>query len=243
AAAKRLEPLDAGLARDSFLEALGAAMFAGRLSGAVGVREVADAARTAARAGASLESPRGVDLLLDGLVTRFTEGYPAGVAPLRRALRTLQALLREYGLVGREVRFAFGVSPELWDDEAWHELASLGVRVARDAGAVLYNGLGRYRLALGAAQRACAYEDLGVYGWALVELIEAGARSGTREVAAAALERLTERTRASATDWALGIEARSRALLSDSQTAELLYRESIEHLGRSRIAVHLARAH
>jgi len=76
-------------------------------------------------------------------VTRFTAGYPAGVAPLRRALRALQALLREHGLVGREVRFALGVSPELWDDEAWHELASLGVWTARDAGALtaLPNGL------------------------------------------------------------------------------------------------------
>ncbi len=114
---------------------------------------------------------------------------------------------------------------------------------AEHAAAVLYNGLGRYRGALGAAQRACEYEDLGVYGWALVELVEAGARSGAPEVAAAALERLTERTRASARDWALGIEARSRALLSHGQTAERLYRESIERLARSRIAVHLARAH
>ncbi len=136
AAAKRLESLDAGLAREAFLEALGAAMFAGRLGGTVGVREVAKAARAAARAGSSSQPPRALDLLLDGLVTRFTEGYPAGVAPLRRALQALQALLREHGLVGREVRFAWGVCPELWDDEAWHELASLGVRTARDTGAL-----------------------------------------------------------------------------------------------------------
>jgi DNA-binding CsgD family transcriptional regulator len=108
---------------------------------------------------------------------------------------------------------------------------------------VLYNGLGRYPTALAAAQRACEYEDLGVFGWALVELVEAGARSGTYEVAAAALERLAERTRASGTDWALGIEARSRALLTDSQTAWRLYREAIDLLARSRITVHLARAH
>jgi hypothetical protein len=63
------------------------------------------------------------------------------------------------------------------------------------------------------------------------------------ERAAAALERLAERTRAIGTDWALGIEARSRALLSDSRTAEPLYREAIERLARTRIAVHLARAH
>src|SRR5207248_1992725 len=95
AAAKRLEPLDAGLAREAYLEALGAAMFAGRLSGAVGVREVAAAAHAAARAGSSLQPPRALDLLLEGLVTRFTDGYPAGVAPLRRTLQALKALLRD----------------------------------------------------------------------------------------------------------------------------------------------------
>jgi DNA-binding CsgD family transcriptional regulator len=108
---------------------------------------------------------------------------------------------------------------------------------------VLYNGLGRYQGALAAAQRACEYEDLGVFGWALVELIEAGARSGNREAAAAALEQLAERTGASATDWGLGMEARSRALLADTQTAEPLYHEAIERLSRSRISLHLARAH
>jgi DNA-binding CsgD family transcriptional regulator len=108
---------------------------------------------------------------------------------------------------------------------------------------VLYNGLGRYGDALAAAQLACEHEGLGVFGWGLVELVEAGARSGSREVATAALVRLAERTRASATDWALGIEARSRALVSDSQAAGPLYREAIERLSRSRIAIHLARAH
>jgi DNA-binding CsgD family transcriptional regulator len=108
---------------------------------------------------------------------------------------------------------------------------------------VLYNSLGRYEEALAAAQRATEHEDLGVFGWALVELVEAGVRSGTREVAASAFDRLSERTHASATDWALGIEARSRALLSDSQSAGPLYWEAIERLARSRIALHLARAH
>jgi DNA-binding CsgD family transcriptional regulator len=114
---------------------------------------------------------------------------------------------------------------------------------AEHAVAVLYNGLGRYRVALAAAQRACEHEDLNVFGWALVELVEAGARAGARDVAAAALERLAERARACATDWSLGIEARSRVLLSDSDTAEPLYREAIERFTRSRNLVHLARAH
>src|SRR5207245_5809822 len=56
---------------------------------------------------------------------------------------------------------------------------------AEHAAAVLYNGLGRYPAALAAAQRACQHEDLGVFGWALAELVEAGVRGGTREVAAA----------------------------------------------------------
>ena len=117
------------------------------------------------------------------------------------------------------------------------------ITLAEYATAVLYNGLGRYQAALAAAQRACEHEDIGLFGWALVELVEAGARTGEPGAAAAALRQLSERTRASGTDWALGIEARSRALLSDGPAADALYREAIERLGRSRIAVHLARAH
>jgi DNA-binding CsgD family transcriptional regulator len=120
---------------------------------------------------------------------------------------------------------------------------SLGL--AEYATAVLYNGLGRYEDALAAAQRVCQYEDLGFFGWALVELIEAAARSGQPEAAAPALEKLAERTRASGTDWALGTEACSRALLSDDRdadAADALYREAIERLERCRVTVHLARA-
>jgi len=75
-----------------------------------------------------------------------------------------------------------------------------------------------------------------------VELIEAGARSDATDVASAALDRLSERTQASGTDWALGIEAGSRALLSDDGDAEAHYREAVERLGRSRGVIHLARA-
>ena len=82
-AAQRLEPLDAELARETYLEALAAAIFAGRLSSGPGVLEVAEAARAAPPAP---EPPRTIDLLLDGLATRFTDGYAAGVPPLRRAL-------------------------------------------------------------------------------------------------------------------------------------------------------------
>ncbi len=75
------------------------------------------------------------------------------------------------------------------------------------------------------------------------EFIEAAARSGRAEGADDVLKRLAESTRASGTDWALGIEARSRALLSDGEAAEYLYREAIERLGRTRIRFELARAH
>jgi DNA-binding CsgD family transcriptional regulator len=109
--------------------------------------------------------------------------------------------------------------------------------------AVLCNGLGRYRDALTAAERACEHEDLGLFGWALSELVEAAARSGNRGAASRALDRLVERTSATGTNWALGIEARSRALLSDGGAAERLYREAIEHLEHTRVRVELARAH
>jgi DNA-binding CsgD family transcriptional regulator len=105
--------------------------------------------------------------------------------------------------------------------------------------ALLHNGHGHYGEALAAARQACEHEDVMYYGWALVELIEAGARSGQAEEAAAALARLSERTRASGTEWALGTEARCRALLSDDES---LYQESVERLTRSRAAVELARS-
>jgi DNA-binding CsgD family transcriptional regulator len=79
--------------------------------------------------------------------------------------------------------------------------------------------------------------------WALQELIEAAARSGERTGAADALRRLSEATRASGTDWALGIEARSRALLSENDAAEHLYCDAIGRLGRTRVRVEVARAY
>jgi DNA-binding CsgD family transcriptional regulator len=109
--------------------------------------------------------------------------------------------------------------------------------------AVLYNGLGRYEAALAGARQACGHDDLCFFGWSLVELVEAGARSGAHDAAAVALRQLEERTRAAGTNWALGILARSSALLGSGQAADALYREAIERLGRCRIVVHLARAH
>jgi DNA-binding CsgD family transcriptional regulator len=111
------------------------------------------------------------------------------------------------------------------------------------AAAVLGNSLGRYEEARAAAQRA-SEDSPAVHfaSWALVELIEAAARSGAPGRAAGALQRLSETTRACGTDWALGIEARSRALVSDGAAAENLYREAIDRLGRACLPVDLARA-
>ncbi len=119
----------------------------------------------------------------------------------------------------------------------------LAVTMAHWLRAVLCNGLGQYEDALAAAQEAAEHqEEFAAPRWGLVELVEAAARSGARELATDALEKLSETTRASGTDWALGVEARSRALLSDGDAAEPLYREAIERLARTRVRVELARA-
>jgi hypothetical protein len=79
--------------------------------------------------------------------------------------------------------------------------------------------------------------------WALFELVEAAARTGDSDIAGDALERLAETTQRSGTDFALGIEARSRALVSDGESAEHLYQDAIERLARTRLRPELARAH
>jgi DNA-binding CsgD family transcriptional regulator len=109
--------------------------------------------------------------------------------------------------------------------------------------ALLYNSFGQYQAALSSAEQGCEHEDLGIFGFCLAELVEAGTRADAPEAAAAALRRLEERATASGTDWALGVLARSRALLGDGATADRLYRESIERLADSRVAVDLARTH
>jgi DNA-binding CsgD family transcriptional regulator len=319
-AARRLDPLDAAMARETYLEAIAAAMFAGRLGTGPDEHEVAEAARASKR----VPALGAADLLLDALVTRFTEGYAASVAPLSRALRAFG----EPDGGGEDRRWlwlACRLAQDLWDDELWHLLATRGVRVARETGALhllpnalnhlaalnvhsgafataaalidevdsitqatgipplkysacmlaaaqgddamalfewswrnltergegsslgqwlwltalRHNGHGDYGEALAAARQACEHEDVMAYGRALVELIEAAVRIGRPDEAAATLDSLSERTRASGTEWALGIEARCRALLSDDESR---YRESVERLARSRAAVELARS-
>ena len=120
----------------------------------------------------------------------------------------------------------------------------IGISVFEWAKAVLYNGLGRHEEACAAALESCRYpQELSSPNWGLVELIEAAVRAGAPELAADAYRRLREMAELSGTDWALGIAARSRALLTDGDTAESLYREAIERLGRTRLAPELARAH
>ncbi|MCV7379179.1 AAA family ATPase [Mycobacterium alsense] len=120
----------------------------------------------------------------------------------------------------------------------------VGLTIAEWARAVLSNGIGDYETALAAAR--CAAEqlaDIGVSAWAAVELVEAAVRSGRSDIAVDALHRLSEMTSASGTDWAHGVEARSRALLSDGAEAERLYQQAIDWLGRTRMRAELARAH
>ncbi len=119
----------------------------------------------------------------------------------------------------------------------------IGVSVVDWAQAVLYNGLARYEDARSAALRVVDHPDLNPSTWVMPEVIEAAVRAGTPELAAETHRRLAEMTRVSGTDWALGLAARSEALFIEDQRAEELYLEAVDRLGRSRMAVDLARAH
>jgi DNA-binding CsgD family transcriptional regulator len=329
-AARQLEPLDVGMARLTYLEALSTAVFTGRLAVGGGAREVAEAARWVP---ASPQPAGGPDLLLDGLSLLITDGYAAGTPVLKRAL---QAFRSEHISNVEAMPWAWLVSHAaliLWDYESWRLLSARQVNLARDAGALvvlsgavnslslvlartgdfaaaaalvaereeiveaagsqfrlhpfaalqlaawqgdeakttaliegtlmtvvnrgaglalasidyatalLYNALGRYEKAFAAAQQASEHPQELLSTLVLPELIEAAVRSGQAARAAAALDLLAETIRASGTDWALGTEARSRALLSRNQAAEDLYREAIDRLGRTDLRVELARAH
>lgn len=146
------------------------------------------------------------------------------------------------GLQGREAEAAAVIDATIDDATAGGQGAA--VQSAYWARSMLLNGLGRYQEALAAAQEASDdTPELFVSVWALSELIEAAARSDDAGRALGGLVRLAEATRAAETDWGLGIEARSRALLSEGETAERLYQEAIERLGRTRLRPELARAH
>jgi DNA-binding CsgD family transcriptional regulator len=121
----------------------------------------------------------------------------------------------------------------------------MGLTVAHWAGAVLHNGLGEYEAALAQAQLAVAHRDDpgGAPAWALAELAEAAVRVGRPHLAEDALHRLVATTSPAATDWSLGLEARTRSLLETDAAADDLYCESIERLERTTVRVELARTH
>jgi DNA-binding CsgD family transcriptional regulator/tetratricopeptide (TPR) repeat protein len=320
-AARRLEPLDVRLARETYFEAMEAAMYAGSLGSGRGVLEVAEAARAAPPAP---EPPQASDLLLDGLAALWTEGYAAGVPMLQRALAACRHSedLRWHGL-------ALRTAGELQDMDILQRLAPRAVQLAREAGAltalplalnylarwnlitgdfaaaaalieesrsiaiatgsppvpysevllaawrgherdhgalaeemladaeargegraitfieqssaILHNGLGNHRIALAAAQRACATSDSTL--WVIPELAEAAARIGRPELARDPVERLSELALCIGTEVALGLRARSLALMAESRDAEDLFREAVDRLGPTRTTPHLARAH
>jgi DNA-binding CsgD family transcriptional regulator len=327
-AARLLEPLDAQLARETYLEALSAALFAGRIATGSGLREAGEAARAAPPPPRPARAP---DLLLDGLALLATDGYPAGAPVLKQAVSAFRSdeVSSEEGL--RWLWQASYAAELVWDYDSWDVLSERHAKLAREAGAlialpialniralvhqlagefaaaaslitqlesvteatgssiapyasltlaalrgreteaarligagmkeaerrgqatwlttaqwataVLHNSLGRYEQALAAAEQAS--QDSRVVplaNWALAELIEAATRSGAPERAAPALQRLSQMTRASGTDWALGIEARARALVSGGEAADSRFREAIDRLGRTPLRVELARA-
>ena len=120
----------------------------------------------------------------------------------------------------------------------------VGVAICEYSHAVLCNGLGQYEEALAAACGACADPtEMVAHNWGMVELIESAVRTGRTDLAGEALQRLTTKAQACRTHWALGVAARSRALLSTGDTAEREFREAVAHLSRARVRGELARAH
>ena len=172
---------------------------------------------------------RAASLVEEGqAITEVTGSYPTAYGPVLLA-----------ACQGREDRATALIASS--SQEVARRGEGMGLAVIQWASAILHNGLGRYEDALTAARQAS--EDPHDPPRALPELIEAATRCGVPEDAADALERLSKTTQASGTDWGLGTEACSRALLSDGDAAERLYRESIERLGRTGVRLALARAH
>ena len=150
-------------------------------------------------------------------------------------------LLRLRALQGREAEASAAIASAI-------EEAAAGAQgfatYAHWAAAVLYNGLARYEEAASWARQATSdTSELWASVWALPELVEAAARAGDAELARDALKRLAETTQPAANDFALGIEARCRAQLSEGATADGLYREATDRLSRTSVRPELARAH
>ncbi len=145
------------------------------------------------------------------------------------------------GLRGREAELSRLMETAV--DEAIARGEGYALADAELVRAILYNGLGRYEatLSLFGADGERSY-DINTPPRAVAEAIEAAVRCGERELATRLLDRLAEMARASGTDWVVGVEARSRALLSDGDAAERLHRDAIERLQRTRLRIELARA-
>ncbi len=206
-------------------------------------------AQLARAAGALAELP----LYLNGLcLTTTWMGDFAGAASLIAESDSVAAAtggrndpsvaLRLAALRGREAEASAAIAGAIEQAAAGGQ--GLAASYAHWAAAVLHNGLARYEEAASAARHAISdtvfpWPSM----WAWPELVEAAARGGDAELAGDALERLAETTQPAGTDWALGIEARCRALLSDGAAAEPLYREAIDGLGRAQLRPDLARAH
>lgn len=168
---------------------------------------------------------------LDGIQDGTGIPLPAYTAQLLAAWQGREAVARE--LVAKTAT------------DADRRGEGLGAITAGWACAVLFNGLGRFEEAFAAAEQASApQQERGILTWApLVELITAASRIDRRDAGADALRRLEQLTRASGTDWALGLEACCRALLSEGRAAEIGYLEAIDRLSRTRIRGQLARVH
>ena len=130
-AARRLEPVDAQLACETHLEALVAAIYAGRLANGDDVAQVARGARGAPIGAEPLAAE---PLLLLGLAIRLTDGCAAAAPTLRRALDAYRAQERRLDRMCLAYNIA---AEELWDDEAWLELASAQAELARTTGTLL----------------------------------------------------------------------------------------------------------
>ena len=203
-------------------------------------------------AGRAVEVARELGALgvLPGLLASWSDAKVA-----TGELAAAAAALAEARAVGEATR-ARPEWPTAWLD-AWRcdevealerldaqEREAPGTAAFDHARALVHNAAGRYGDAFEAAERVGELDPLGLHTLALVELVEAAARCGDRDRASAAVDELVERMGPHASEWSLGLQVRCSALLSDDPSiAELLYREAIGRLGRTRARPELARTH
>jgi DNA-binding NarL/FixJ family response regulator len=198
-------------------------------------------------AGALAELPLSLSAL--GLASAWTGDFAGAASNMAEADSVAAATgsrsapftpLRLLALQGREAEASAAIASTIEQAAGAPGVATY----AHWAAAVLYNGLARYEEAASSALQSTSNRfEQWVSVWALPELVEAAAREGDAELARDALERLAETTQPCDSEFARAIEARSRALLSESAAAEDLYREAIDRFSRTRLRPELARAH